>query len=807
MASRGDEATGGTRGGTPEKAGSGRAKASNDAVLRALEEVERTLERLKQARAERAEAEARYKAELERRDTQLADVEQRAAELERERAEALARAGELEARCGEIEGQLRAEFEQVSARCAEAEAHLDEATERSDRLERRLGEVEAELDTERVTREVVESKLQEAEALRGQLEDASRRLTDLEGDLGARSGEAEALRQEAEAAAMRIGALEAELAQAREGESALTERFSAELEALRAESDAEKARLRAEIERIGGESSGRAADLERRLAELDARAGEADEARRSKESELAEVLSSLAIFEAKAEEQRAELERMHSELEAARAEAREASERLADSSGETDARIAELRGQIEEAERREAALRLDCEAAMEAAAEAEAAGTRVAGAFEERIAALEQELASAQRLASDLEAGSQAGAELAERVMTLEAELEASRSEAREMAEKLDAAADRLVALQQSLDERERALQSLNEGDGATGELLAELSVVRAEAAELRRDRDALAKRKSRGEPQAGREEQFMALRRRRLAFARRLIRERTRAVVAHQATLERRLGQCDEVLARRRELVEARQIVEQTHQKVISGRAKASAAAMVFFGAGLLSVLGVVSWAIVGQMYPATYAAAAVVSADFHGATPGPGDRENWQTFHQQLLLDPQLMSRVAERMAQRGFTELSSPAEVKARLSRDLTWSCPEAGKLALELRGVGGEATARALDTYATTLANEANALRQRRADTATTVVSEPARPGSEPIVDNRPRQAAVGLAGGASVSLLLWFGIWRRMVTTKRAFENASQIDHLLEEGRWVDPIQQIIEAHNEGARAA
>jgi hypothetical protein len=361
---------------------------------------------------------------------------------------------------------------------------------------------------------------------------------------------------------------------------------------------------------------------------------------------------------------------------------------------------------------------------------------------------------------------------------------------------KLDLAAEELEALREALAERDARL-----AQGGDSEELARLRE------DLEHARQMLAAAKSapgrrRGAQASAELQQRLSLRRERLKRVRRALGEREQQFEKSSSILAERVKMCDELLGRRRELAEAREIVERTHRKIVSGRARSSAAAVVFFASSLLVVLAGASWAVVTNFFPASYAATAVLAADFRGLTPELDEPKAWQAFHEQLLFDPQLLGRVAERMRQRGFEELGAAAVVKAKLDRDLSWSSPEPGKLVLELRGEGKDATARMLDVYATTVEVEANALRPNRSDSAETVISERARAASEPIHDERPMRAGIGLGVAAAIATLLWAGIWRRMVQTKQAFENATQIDYLLEEARWADPIQQIIDSRNE-----
>lgn len=791
---RGDKAAPGSRAPAP------RGKAGNDAVLRALAEVEQTLARLKQVRAERAEAEAAFKAEIAERDAREQELkaasERAAVELEEARARVGALEAELdqfraleESACGRLEQELE---DAVAARAALAErvtvleGQVREAGEARERLEAELARAEgarAELESVRAAEQELRRGFDELQervtSLAGQVEELGREAERWKGEAGAAAEEAERLRA-------RASALEEELLSARDASGG-------QVEALRAE----------------------AAGARARVSELEAALDEQRRAAAEKRSEAEESLRNAEILAAKVGEQEQRIGELGEALDAARRD----SAALQEGEDSAAARLAGLSAELEQSRGECARLRADCDAALEAAAEserraaaAEAAATADAAQARER---LERELGEARAQVEELRAGADADGSLKEELQSLRArlggleaersalvgerdagreELEARRLEIESLHEKLERAAEQLVALQGELAERDERMAVGGDEQAEIARLRGELETARAQAAA------------SAQELGGGGDPARLALRRARLARARRLLRERSGQFNRATAMLSDRVRQCDELIARRRELVQAREIIEKTHRKVVGSRARSSAAAVIFFAVGLLVVLAGASWAVVSQFFPATYAASAVLSADFRGVTPGAGEAEGWQEFHEQLLFDPQLMGRVAERMRQRGFEDLAAPAAVKVKLEQDLTWSGPEPGKLVLELRGPGREATTRMLDTYVTTLEVEANALRQKRTDSAQTIVAERARVGTEPVFDDRPARAAIGLAGAVGVSLLLWVGIWRRMVKSKQAFENSTQIDHLLEDARWADPIQRIIEARGDDSTA-
>lgn len=694
-------------------------------------------------------------------------------------------------------------LKQVRAERAEAEARfkaeIQARTEEADELRQRLETLESTLGEERQARESAEARIDAARDV------AEAEIERLQGELSKLQVRAEAAEQARESAE----------AQRRAEHDALVR----ERDEARAQIDSLRQSV-AELERVREAQHEDRAALEQARAEAERLNAELAEVRESAESSNARLAELQQQIEQASEQHQAERREAERQAEALLAQ-------LLAVENEADAERTALRSALEAAEARVAELQRDAGAGAEHAAEnLRILENTVAQQREEleslrkeadtRAEEIEHQRAELARLGSELaEAHAEAGrlrtqadhnggdAEALESLHAekeaLAAELEAERSQVRELTDKLDLAADRI-------DEMHRELES---GGGsadaeasALREQLAEMAA-RLEAAE--RERDAL---RDPGRHASGdHDDDRLALRRARLRRARSLLREQRRKAARAEDLAAQRLVQCEEVLSRRRELVKARETIERAHKRVVGARARSGAAATLFFGLGVLGVLGGLSWAVVSRIHPATYAASGVIAAETGGDAPIDQAMRQWQEFHESLIFDPGLMARASERMAQRGFDELSHPAALKLTLEESLTWSAPEPGKLAFELLGKGREHTARLLDTYLTTVIAESGALRQRRAETSTTVLAEPVRAGVEPIADERPLWAAVGTAGGALFCLGIWFGVWKRMVRTKSAFENEAAVDHLLEDARWVDPIQKIIEAGGEDSRAA
>ncbi len=227
-----------------------------------------------------------------------------------------------------------------------------------------------------------------------------------------------------------------------------------------------------------------------------------------------------------------------------------------------------------------------------------------------------------------------------------------------------------------------------------------------------------------------------------------------------------------------------------------VSGRLSSKAVSAVFHIIGILAALGGISWAVAGELAPATFAARSTIAADNRTVAATAEQLAEWTKFHEELLKDPALMEVAADRMGRRGIESLASAGALSARLHEDLTHEAPISGQIVMEFRGKGRGQTQRALDTYVNALVSQSNAGKERRVDGLPTMIVETASVLDGPIVDPRPIYA-LGVFGAAfGVTTLLMLIIWKRLASARTKFEEESQIDAILDNVNWSAPPQVI-----------
>lgn len=285
---------------------------------------------------------------------------------------------------------------------------------------------------------------------------------------------------------------------------------------------------------------------------------------------------------------------------------------------------------------------------------------------------------------------------------------------------------------------------------------------------------------------------QRIELRRTRLKRVRTLVEEESKKFRLISEGLANRLKQCDQILAQRIELVQAREALEVSRRRIDRGIARSRTAVTMLcaVAAGILVLFG--AWIVAGSIRPGTFVANATLVADGQGRDLTAADRASWQTYHEQLLADPRFHEMGAERMLRRGIVSLGTPGAYADMMNRELNGISGADGELILELRGQGADRTARVLDTVATALTSYANAAAQRRSDGAATVIKEPAKAGPHAIDNQRETLTGQIWAGATALLVVLSVMVWKRMLSHKTAFESLNRADDLLDAGRWVRP---------------
>lgn len=292
---------------------------------------------------------------------------------------------------------------------------------------------------------------------------------------------------------------------------------------------------------------------------------------------------------------------------------------------------------------------------------------------------------------------------------------------------------------------------------------------------------------------------QAITTRWRRLRLMRTLLQEQGKKIQKAGEAIRGRYEQTEQLKGQRDELVAARNAIAEARKKLdrmTARAAKGKAVSAVFHIIGILAALGGISWAVAGEVAPATFAARSTIAADNRTVAATPEQLAEWTKYHEELLKDPALMEVAADRMGRRGIESLATAGALSARLNADLSHEAPISGQIVMEFRGKGRGPTQRTLDTYVNALVSQSNAGKERRVDGLPTMIVETASVLDGPIVDPRPVYALAVFGAGFGLTGLLMLIIWKRLSAARTKFEEEAQIDALLDNVNWSAPPQAI-----------
>ncbi len=688
----------------------------------------------------------------------IADLEKRLAGLKSLHEQGAQRQAELDGREASLarrEAQLLQSVEALTARQNEIEQLAAAAASRHEQVQQSLESLDR-------RREELERAAREAEAARAENQ---------------RRAEQAAQAEHAAAERLRLAEqTEAGIAQARAEVERLRDEIAREREESRRELDA----LEAALAQREAQAAEAAASLERHRAELTAaqenlaRAQQrlADETARFRadaartEQEATERADALRELEDRLNERMAELKNEADRIEREKVMVAEQARTLAGSAGGADEHASAIHsGRAEQVQ-----IQLG-----EANARCAGLQTELAQVKEDLANALEQ-LAQAQ---SALGQAQRVGPEEIERrdreAQGLRDEIEQLRSASDLLRSRIEqseaAAASAHSADEQEIARRDQAIVKLRE---------------RLEAAERELSRRGGLAADARA---AGVSPAFATLRRERLRRYKSLLQAQARKIIQAQAAIQKRHGECEQVLSQRARLQAAWDELQRREKRLAASKSRSGAAVVVLCATLTVAVLAALSWTVAEKLWPGTYVARATLRADAHGRPAAPHELASWQAYHEDLVRNPQLLEIAAERMSRRGLAKLGSVADLRAKLDKDLYTQSAGAGELTIELRETGGERAKLVLDTYVTAIKSAADAARDGRAEDLGTLIAEPAAVLGAPVNDRRLQNAGMLLGGGCTAALLAGLLVWSRMAAAKRRFDESQAVQAALEEVEW------------------
>lgn len=528
---------------------------------------------------------------------------------------------------------------------------------------------------------------------------------------------------------------------------------------------AERERVAAEMKRLAEEQSA-LASLREELAARESRCG--DEVARQRELVL-ELQSKIDGAVAAANDAREEKNALERELRDAMEEARRAQESHATHARALETRLAEQGAELE----------------------ATRQSLQIAG---QKLASLAHTVAEH---APALERGAAAAALVAEqerKILELERRVEETRGAHEEHARLESSLADaqrRCTMLEATVTSLERKLGEAHELAESESRRAAELSAAKETQGDERARIERLLEEKSKRIAEMG---GLLRTRKTRLDRAKQLRRERTisergRSKQAAEAALVNALEE-ERVLKRQREeLRHVQEMLAASERRQLGSAARSRGLFAAAWCMVVTAVVAASAWFAAGAVWPVpSVASVDLVAKVRDGERLSPEMDTTWQAVHRDALKDDAFRAAVQRRMSDRGLNALGGSREMNAWLD-GVHVDSDGPGALRLIASGPDNDTVITALDTLATTLANESPRLLRARGDLPKAMIAAatavPGRVTYSTIVPqtapaDRLQAAAMLFSGVAALGLAGGAVVYGRLARAKRKFEEVGAV---------------------------
>lgn len=338
---------------------------------------------------------------------------------------------------------------------------------------------------------------------------------------------------------------------------------------------------------------------------------------------------------------------------------------------------------------------------------------------------------------------------------------------------------------QQQFEDRERELEEALANVASERDKLDEMTrLLQVERESVKRERSVVEVDRDRGAAMAAissamdRTLEECRIRRERLRGVRIALREREAKLNKAREIIRGRHKECERILAMRDRVARAQEEVESQRETIGRQADRSRVAGVVLKLVVAVAILGGLSWAVADRVAPTMDLVRATIAVQ--GAGNDAGAVEQWTMFSKSLSMDPRLIEETAARLKRRGVAELATPGAVDAYFQESLNIDSQKPGELNVALKGAGGGATRRVLETYLAAFVAIANDARIQHANQASTVVSANAAADSPPLQDDRLRWAGAMWGGSTLLLMLIGWALWSKLATSAGRTESAGTV---------------------------
>lgn len=735
---------------------------------------------------ESQQTQTRHKQLIKQLDERQAELDQRDAETSEQRRAMEAREKELNAEVA----RMQSEVEAFEARATEAEASASQAVAQMREAEAKLEERSLEL-----------AKLTE------ELGASSQALTEARAEAERQQQEFE---QEREQAAEMMSELEAAAAAQKTERETLTSQYESlqsEHESLR-ESNSKTEQLRVQLDEQVSQLSSKLAQRDKSLAESQeklklagAKLAEFGEVLREQASQLEHAAASKVTIR----QQQQEIEHLCNELARYRLAAdpevidrkdqriAELTEALRQARGQSPAdedtsrleqQTQELLASLDEKQMVIEQLQVQLDHAQQhASAEVDAAARDASESakLNEQSATIEKLTAEVHRLetelserVSDVNNADETNAAYMEELQALRSrvmELESVPSESTDSAElqqqlrDMEAKAAQSAQLQERINELEHALKKAQSksdkgGSGSSKNIDEKVQRIRAAAEHLQR-------------------------RRARLQRLRHLIELHKPADGSPKSE-----STAEQIELAQQSIAEARSALAMSEREMMKKWARSRSMVGVAFATIMIAVLAAGAWFSADHFFPPK----AVASVTLEARTKTSGtltgdDGAQWSQWHAEMLNDRTFRSTLAKRMVERQLPQYGTESAIDSVMKNNVTVDAVQPGEITITMADHDAHEALQLLDTMASTLSTVSAREAGKRTDGARTVVRGETGAGGATqfasltgvkLDDERPIYAAIIFGSTLVVVLVFSFGVYSRLVRSKRIFEEEGRL---------------------------